>query len=130
VIIELNQEEAAAIKTAAVLPGRWAKGIMMKILSVLLLIFVLLGCSGVSTSNAAECKGAKLPEKKLAEIVTAEIKGRGSEFKPNEKNSRFEFAEIGCDHLVRIIYLPETPGAFETFQINREGKVIQAVPGH
>jgi hypothetical protein len=103
---------------------------MMKTLSILHLMLVLVVGSGVSTSNAAECEGSKLSEKKLAGIVKAEIKRRGSEFKPNKKNSRFEFAEIGCDHLVRIIFLPETPGAFETFQINRDGKLIQAVPGH
>ena len=87
-------------------------------------------CATDSSAKSGSCSAPKMTEQQLIQVIVAEFRRRGSSFQPNPENSRFEFAERDCDHLVRITFLPERPGSFEAYRIDRSGEMIEYVPGH
>jgi hypothetical protein len=93
-------------------------------------ILLMSACSMPGKAQDDGCGAPKMTEQQLIQIIAAEFRRRGSSFQPTSENSRVEFAERGCDHLVRITFLPERPGGFEIYRIDRSGKIVEYVPGH
>lgn len=101
----------------------------MRNLVLILSVVIIAACAANNSARAANCSAVKMTEQQLIQVIVAEFRSRGSAFQPSPENARFEFSERDCDHLVRITFLPERPGSFEIYRIDRSGKIIEYIPG-
>jgi hypothetical protein len=94
---------------------------------------VLVASTFLSAHASAEpkCQGEPLSRSALLEIVRAQVATAGGDPTrvDNSARSRAEVATLGCDYLVRLTFLPETPGGFTIYRISRDKKIIDVHPG-
>ena len=101
----------------------------MRNLVIGFVITLVCGCAHAQSSGDARCAGVDLSKADLKEIVKAEIKRRGGNPGTMETNTRMDISSCGCDYLVRLTFLPETPGAWTVYRVSRARKIVEIVPG-
>jgi hypothetical protein len=101
----------------------------MRNLVMVFVITLVWGGSYAQSPGDARCEGGDLSKADLKEIVKAEIKRRGGNPGTMQTNTRMDISSSGCDYLVRLTFLPETPGVWTVYRVSRARKTVEVVPG-
>lgn len=100
------------------------------ILSLFFFFFAVPFCFGDEKSDNDGCALKGLSDDEIKGALEKYIEERVPLFKIHPELNKIEVDEMGCEYIVKLIFIPERPGGVTIYKINRSRRVVDKISGY